>query len=79
MLQYTIKPIVQWPGDLTPNHKRQHSRFDSVWGRTLELLEQPGRVTKLLHPDNQETGDEKAFVDLQDAIAVLLTVNRERE
>lgn len=30
------KPIGQWPGTLTVN--REHSRFDTPWGKTLSLL-----------------------------------------
>ncbi len=39
MLQYTVKPIVDWPGELLRADKRQRSRFDTPWGKTLEKLE----------------------------------------
>lgn len=34
--QLNYRAIVQWPGELT--NYRQHSRFDSPWGKTLTLL-----------------------------------------
>jgi hypothetical protein len=39
MLQYVVKPIVQWPGDLTKSSHRKYSRFNTAWGKTLALLE----------------------------------------
>jgi len=39
MLEYKIKPITKWPGEMTPRHKRKRSPFSATWGATLELLE----------------------------------------
>lgn len=33
-----VKPIVAWPGDRTPDHLRQRSRFGSAWSSTMSLL-----------------------------------------
>lgn len=39
MLNYTVKPIIQWPGELhKPKHRRANP-FNSPWGKTLNLLE----------------------------------------
>jgi hypothetical protein len=39
VLDYLVKPIVKWPGELTPSYKRQRSPFSALWGKTLVLLE----------------------------------------
>lgn len=39
MLQYIVKPIMSWPGELTPANRRKRSQFMSQWGSTLELLQ----------------------------------------
>ncbi len=37
MIQY--RPIVQWPGELTPDNQRLPSPFNTPWGKTLSLLQ----------------------------------------
>ena len=37
MLDYIVKPIVKWPGELARNRKK--SPFSALWGKTLNLLE----------------------------------------
>jgi hypothetical protein len=37
MLEYTVRPIVSWPGTLTA--RRQRARFKASWSDTLRLLE----------------------------------------
>ncbi len=36
MLEYTFKPIEQWPGERTK--RRQRARFNTQWGKTQQLL-----------------------------------------
>lgn len=36
-LDYEFQPLTEWPGERTKN--RQKSRFDSPWGKTLDLLD----------------------------------------
>jgi hypothetical protein len=34
-----VRPIVRWPGPLTPEHQRRHSPFSANWRSTMGLLE----------------------------------------
>ncbi len=39
MLEYTVRPIEQWPGKETPGYNRDKSPFSAKWSDTLDLLE----------------------------------------